>query len=342
MTVTVRATRPWLAPTLAALVLTACGIDQGGIDSNTPVPPTSLTAPTPLAMTGTVTDVDPLSVNGLELDATTAMVTLDATAGSVSSLAVGQVVKVVGDVSNGSARAFAIEYNENLRGPISEIDPATGELVVLGQPIVVDDAIDVPATADLASLVAGDSVEVSGFVDDSGTVLATYVAEANASDPVEIAGVASGVDLAAQEFFIGALRVDYSGAGIMNDLPAGEPEDGQVVDVEGALSNDGATLVAAAVNAPAGLPAAVLQAELVTVQDVIADSPALEARVLVTGFVAAPGDGQFRIGDAVIAYDDTTTFGAGDAADLQEGVLVQVDGVLDSGGELTATTIIVL
>lgn len=342
MTATVRTTARWLVPSLAAIVLAGCGIDQGGINVDVPLPPTSLTGPAPLLLVGPVTAVSPLLVNGLELDPSAAMVTLDSVAGSVSGLAVGQVVSVIGEDENGTARALVIGYQENLRGPVDDIDASAGTLVVLGQMIVVDDGIGVPVTVDIASLDVGDIVEVSGFVREDGVLLATYIAESTGGAPLEITGLATSVDLPAQTFFVGALRVDYSGAGVINDLPAGEPQDGQAIEVEGVLASDGATLVASSLNAPAGLPAAVTQSDLVDIQDALASTPIVDGRVIFTGFVSSPGDAQFQLGDAVIAYDDTTTFSNGDAASLLEGALLQVDGRLDPAGTVTATTIILL
>ena len=138
--------------------------------------------------------------------------------------------------SAGDNNAAEIDYAPNLVGPIAAMDSVPDlVLQVLGHTVVLDNA------ALFASLAQGSVVEVSGFVDDSGRIRATYV-EAMHPAPLpgetfEVKGFISNARPSDGTFEIGPLpdgsgitvTVSYT-PGAVRDLPAG-PTNGMYVQV---------------------------------------------------------------------------------------------------------------
>jgi hypothetical protein len=147
---------------------------------------------------------------------------------------VGMVVTIRHSPNDNNA--MEIEYEPNLEGPIELKIPDASIIVVLGQKVILDNA------AFFASLGEGNVVEVSGFVDNTGRIRATY-AVVNQLSPVagdmyEVKGFITGLNDAANTFQLGPLpdgsgitvTVSYSPGAIHPSLPSG-PANGMHVQV---------------------------------------------------------------------------------------------------------------
>ncbi len=169
---------------LVAALLAACtggssataGIDRGGVR-------------TPVAVQGPITGFGSIVVHGVHYDIAQADITVNDEHASDSDLAIGQVVTIIGERgdSAGTGVASTVEFQANVRGPISALAPATTELTVLGQRIEAnaDTAFDLGAAAPtFASLAVGEVVEVSGLVGSGGAIVATRIAVAPAGSSV--------------------------------------------------------------------------------------------------------------------------------------------------------------
>jgi hypothetical protein len=194
---------------------------------------------------GTVTEFGSVVVNGVTYGTRNARVIVEndllgtGDEAVIQNLAVGMVVQVEGWLNDdGSGRAEQVFFSADLQGPIESIttlDSRTKRIVVLGQPVVIDDRTLFRNTA-LSAIAEGMVLEVSGYADEDGVILATFVGKIADSlppgGPVKIKGEVQDLDTGAKTFRIGSLTVDYAGA---TRFPPGTLEPGQFLEVRGQL-----------------------------------------------------------------------------------------------------------
>ena len=173
---------------------------------------------------------------------------------------------------------------------------------------------------DYASITNDDIVEISGFFDATGNLLATHVDWEGVLAPgsnVEVHGTVSGFN-GVDTFMLGAVTVTFSGATLFEDLP-GTVTDGQFVEASGPLSGP------AAVNA---------------VRIELEDSSFTQtASISLEGVVAQfSGIGDFMVRDQLVNASTATFIPASLATTIGDDDRVEIDGTL-SGGVLVATTV---
>jgi hypothetical protein len=201
---------------------------------------------------GTVTGFGSVIVNGVRFDTASATFQIDGRAGTQADLRVGDVVSVTGSINGTTGVAQRVTFDDDVEGPVQEIDRAAGTLVVLGQRVIVDGATsfdDTPACT-LADIQVGTIVEVSGFRASTGEVRATRIECRAAAGEFEVTGSVSALDTVQRRFRLDSLTVDYSQAQLDN-FPGGAPANGHTVEVKG-TSFDGTVLVATRVEFKAG------------------------------------------------------------------------------------------
>lgn len=296
-----------------ASLLTACG---GGTNNTTTDP---VVAATQQTASGTITGFGSVFVNGVEWETDHATIEVDDEMGSESDLQVGHVVTVHGSISaDGIASADSIEYDAELKGPISVIDLGAGTITVLGYVgLVNDDTIfdDNSGVNAIEDLTVGDFVEINGYPMADGTLLIVHLELETDDGEVEIAGKISDLDTMTSTFSIGTQVIDYAmaaledfdGQAIANDqrveveasstlgasgeliahkveLEGSDYDDGDEFEVEGlitAINSDGSIVVAGiTIAVPAGV-----EFEHGTTADVVID-----AHVEVEGNVNGPND----------------------------------------------------
>ncbi len=274
---------------------------------------------------GTVGQFGSVFVRGVEYSTTGATIIVDGQAAQESDLRVGQVVTLLGtrDASGLRGTATRIEYDDNVEGPITVLDPANSRLVVLGQTVLVDASTvfdDSNASRDLNGLALGNVVEVSGFVDAAGNVRASRIERKAAGGEFEVRGIVSALDTAARQFTLNGLRVDYANA-TLSDFAGASIANGQQVEVKGTTFVGG-----------------VLQATRVereTASLLAADGRPSELEGYITRFGSAQ---DFDVSGVRITTSGATSFREGTAADLALGVKVEIDGTV-SGTSLAATVV---
>lgn len=212
---------------LLFMTLTSCGggdtqIADGGIGG------TGVTQ-------GKVSGFGSIFVNGVEFDTDNAdfiyeEVTSE-TVGNDSGIKVGMVVHITGSSEDGiTGVADIVEYAKLLKGTISSISidtSETGTLLAMGQNITVDpDTVydDGGIGTPLSELSPDAVIEVSGFTDGNGDILATRIdllSLAGIDEPLEVKGFVSSLDEGSDTFLIGTLTVDYSGLTLPTDITNG-------------------------------------------------------------------------------------------------------------------------
>lgn len=232
---------------------------------------------------------------------------------------------------SGDNNASVIEYRDNLRGPIAGKVSGTNNIIeVLGQTIVVDNA------STFASIHQKDVVEVSGFADNAGRILARLVLPLSPSvNEFEVKGFVSGLSLPGAAFRLGPLP-DGSGATVtvsygpasVSGLPGG-PANGMYVEV---VTTD---------REPVGGSIAATRVTTLAARTEFPDN----ALVDLEGLVTTPWSGQgndlsFAVEGKRVRWEAGTEFGGGTSDDLrQTNRKVQVHGT-ESGGVLSAAQIV--
>jgi len=242
---------------------------------------------------------------------------------------VGMVVTI--RHSPNDKNAMEIEYEPNLEGPIESKDPDASIIVVLGQNVILDNA------AFFASLGQDNVVEVSGFVDNTGRIRATYVEvkrPTGLGDEFEIKGYITGLSPSGNTFRLGPLpdeswsTVTVFAPSAVQDLPSG-PVNGMYVQVKTADTRPVNGIITAT-----------------NVQLFIARTDFPEnAKADIDGLVTKLGSSSgsilsFDLEGKAVQADDSTLYTEGKtAADIQPNVRLQVQGK-EIGGVLLASKII--
>lgn len=309
---------------MAAVLVTACG--GGGGDGGGKDPGGGIDRGGNTIAQGPIGGFGSIIVNGVRYATTGATITIDDQPGTESDLRVGHVVRVEGTVNadgtTGSARRIA--YEKELEGPVQSIDAAASRFVVLGQSVLVgpstsfDDSI---SPRSLAGLQVGQRVEVSGLVGAGGAITATRVERKSDAATVEVKGTATAVDTAARRFSIGLLLVDYSGATLSN-FPSGQPANGDLVEVHGALGGGGVLVASRVERRSSGLGGAA--------------NDRAEIEGLITRYVSAA---DFDVAGQRVTATASTIYEGGTASGLALNVKVEVEGRFDTAGRIVATKV---
>jgi hypothetical protein len=222
---------------LAVITMIAAGCSSGGGST----PPSSMKT----TSKGVITGFGSVFVNGVEYDTTGTSVTMDDSSASETDLQVGMVVTVNGSISGSgtTGSAGSITFADNLEGPVSSVlTAASGTFAVMGQTVKVNGSTMYHNVNDASLLAVGDMVEVSGFPDASGVILATLIEKKTTlfsanTTTVELKGTVSG--LSGSSFSINAMTVNAGGV----TLPAGLAN-GSFVEVRGTLAAAGGPMTA--------------------------------------------------------------------------------------------------
>lgn len=300
-----------LSTTLLALLAAACS-GNGGI-SGTGNVSTGLSV-------GTIDGLGNLVVNGVSFDTSSATITADGLTVTESDLAIGQLVEVAGNFSTGVAAS--VTYRSEIKGPVTSVtatDPVlgTGTFVVLGQTVHVNSQTVYDGTT-LELIAVNDLLEVSGPRNADGSVVASYIEAKLGLAEYKVVGLAENAT--ATTFTIGGLSVDY-GSADTSDLAGGVVNNGDRVEAE---------------TAPSGFTA---PSSFIADEVESADGTGIGAgeRIELEGFItdfASPAS--FRVLNIPVTTTAGTVFENGSAASLANGVKVEVEGTVNSGGVLVA------
>ena len=300
------------------LWLVACG---GGSSSET-----ASSEPATGISSGTITGFGSVFVNGVKFNTDNASVSRgDDSVNDVRELEIGMVVRVQGDIQN--RVASSVSFEEDVKGPAD--GPATGaSFSVMGQTIITDPATLFNNTS-LTAIAAGDILEISGLRNADDDIVASFVEKKTKPANVKsysLIGNVRNLDTSARTFNIDDLSIDYNGANV-NDLAAGHPVEGQLVEVKDEFK----------IYEPASLN---LVATKVEPQNRLGNGAVAGAEVeiesIVTEVISAS---EFIIGDIQVQISSSTRFLFGTASNIIPGVRLEVEGVLDVSGILQADKI---
>ena len=310
-------------------LLVGCGGSGGGgttppADNNPP--PVGGIGRTGIAQ-GPISTFGSIVVNGVHYDTSSATFTISGAPGSQDDLRVGQIVTVSGSIDDNGVDGDAdeVEFDDNVTGPIESIDPVTGQLVVLGQTVLIspetsfDDSI---SPASIAGLAVDDIIEVSGLVDASGRITATRIESKAGETELEVRGIVGNLNATSLLFDINGLTVDYSTA-TLDNFPGGTISSGDLVEAKGTSFGAGGELIATRVEREDGLTG-------------VADGTHIELQGFITRYQSAQ---DFDIAGFPVTTTTSTVYEGGVEGDLDLNVKVEVEGDVDASGVLVATKV---
>lgn len=234
-----------------------------------------------------------------------------------NKLALGMVVRVEGKfIGNGAGKADRIVFNENVKGPVTNIetlDTVIKKITVLGQIVIIDDGTNFTGT-DFDSLTVGNVLQISGWRDGSGVIQATYIALiTDPSAEVTIRGIITEVNVPQKNLHINRLSVDFSQAALKGFPDDELPALGQLVVATGFLDVNGA-----------------MAAEEVGLENYLGveDADDVEIEGIVSQ-VSSPSD--FVLGATAVQTDAATAFKGIEPSDIVAGTRLLVKGALTQG-----------
>jgi len=309
-----------------SFLLAACGGGGSGDLAMNPPPTDSIDRSG--RTTGPVTGFGSVFVNGVEFetDSSTTIIVDGDNSASEADLRVGEIVTIDGTVNSDgiTGQAVSIVHTNNVEGPIESIDLANSSMVVLGQDVLTDvdtifDSSIQPG--DLSGLALADTVEVSGFINSNGAIVATYIERKALQNTLEALGKVSSLDDTNSLFSLGALVVDFSNASL-EGFAASPLANDDFVKAEGdALGSNGELIATRVEKADNGS------------LDATDEGTEIELEGLITRFVDAQ---DFDVNATRVTTNSATEFEGGSASDLGPDQRVEVEGSVDSTGDLVA------
>lgn len=280
---------------------------------------------------GVLTAFGSVVVNGVRYDTSNAQIFVQGLAAGESDLRVGDVVQLQGAVNDDGVTGTAqlIRTDSLIEGPVESVDVDSSLLQVLGQPVTVRSTTsfdDDFFPRSLEGVATGMRVEIDGFISADGQIVATRIEREDDDDDYEVRGIVTGLDLAARRFKLNDLEIDFSQAQL-DDFPTNGIRDGDLVEVEGDRL-EGTLLFAREVDFEGNF----LQNLCPRGSDDDDD-----CFVEVEGYISrfdSPAD--FDVGGVRIIATADTVFEDGSSADLALGRKVEIDGLVDAEGRLTA------
>ena len=275
----------------------------------------------PVTAVGPITGFGSIFVNRVEYGTANAQIDVDGQPGTESQLAVGDVVTVVGTVgTNGTTgTASRVTFRWKVAGTVTQVDLPTRTFVALGQTVLVSASTVFDAAispADISGIQSAVHVQVSGFANSFGQLVASRIEPLPAGDPLRVEGAVQALNTTAHTFQINSLLIDYSAV-----APSATLMNGNIVDVEGSGLNAAGALVATAVEAASALAGAT--------------SSEGEVDGVITAFTSAA---DFRLSDLHVTTTAATQFSL-DGVILGVNVRVAVVGSFDASGNLVATAV---
>jgi hypothetical protein len=288
---------------------------------------------------GPVSGFGSVIVNGAKFSTDAASVSVEgetqAAKGDLSKIKLGQIVLVRGVYSSATAgTANEVVYFDNLEGPVSVKNAVNNSFIAMGQTVLIDgDPVIGTKFVNLIGLDdlgVNDIVEVSGSSDGRGNIVASFIEKkgsfTNGATTVELKGNVAALDVGATTFKIGGLTIDYdvNGGTVFKNLTLGDLTQAPYVEVKGTTFDATGAFIAASIQ---------------RIDRPINPGPQRPLEIAgVTADCLTPC-GEFTIEGQRVVTNARTVFRNGNATDLLDNRKVEVEGIIDSLGQLAAAKV---
>ena len=318
--------RGFISALFSVFLLISCGSGGGGMTAGGGIGGTGVIS------SGTISAFGSIVVNGTDFDTSTAAIIVNGEEIGIGdefvqeNLDIGRVVTVEGTLNGSDSDAVAdqVFYKDNVEGPVegvSVIDDTTKEIVVLGQTVIVNVITKFKETT-FDTIAKDDVVEVSGYLDDTGAIRATFIGKTGDITTIlkyEVTGFAADLDTDSETFKINDLKVVYSSADT-SALPGNVPADGLLVEAEGTLDAASGVMIATKIE---------LEEELGD-----GDADEIEVMGFVTEIISENDIIKFKIGNQEVHVDsdpEIVVYVDGDPGDIAPGQKLEAEGSLVDG-----------
>jgi hypothetical protein len=196
---------------------------------------------------GTVTETgngnsDSIVVGGIPYSTSGATFKIDGHGGTRGQIQAGDVVSLIATypADGGAASATQVIFNGSVQGKVSGMDVPSSTLFVLGQTVRVTSQTVFGSNikpAGLLGLQSGDVVEVSGFANSVGELVATHIEARGQSNDSRVVGSVQTLNQTQHTFYVNSLKIDYGNAQVDALLTDSAPVTAQGVQfaADGAL-----------------------------------------------------------------------------------------------------------
>ena len=325
--------------TACSLALVGCGEDTSSTLTTQPavITPTSTT---PVSVIGRITAFGSIYVNGVKYEIDNAELKNDGPNGSTdlneSDLKIGMIVNLTGSRTGITGTATSVSYNKLIEAPVTSVAldaSETGSIVASGQTINVSNTTifyGSDTRASISAIVAGDWIEVSGFVGSDGSIDATmisYETESSHGNHAEFEGRLSNLDETAQTFTLNGITVDYSSA-IMGSVVL---SNNMPVEVYGTLDTTTNTLTATYIEP---------EHSSNDLDDDHSNNHHDDHEFELQGIISGATTSQFTLAGVTVLFNNTTRFEGLTATQIQDGLFLnEVEGQYNAQGEFVASEI---
>ena len=321
----VRLKKSLLAASIAASItmLSACG------GSGTASDPTAGSSST----VGVITGFGSIYVNGVKYETDSASVDIDGKSSYETHLGIGDVVVLKGTVNADgvTGTATSVSCSDELEGYVLDLSGLTsgvGTINVMGQNVTVDidTVFNSDSMASISELSVNDIIEVSGFADGTGNILATRIETKNAAEDIELKGLVSNLDATAMTFTIGSLTIDYSSAA---ELPS---------NLDNSLYVEVKTETALSGNLTDGFVLSASKVEIEDDGDMYIDGDEGD-EYEVQGLVSGVTETSFLFNGQLVEFSSLEIDDDFDLSSLVDGMTITVEGYIDANGDFVVKEI---
>lgn len=225
---------------ISSQLLFACGGGSSSISPAPVVPAPVVPAPTSpetstVVKTGVITGFGSVYVDGQRFNTDNSTFNVNGQAGqSIEKLQVGMKISMSVQESDDDSPATVstVHYDNDIEGLVTAIDRNNQQIEVAGITVLYNDLTHFIGITEV-SLSVDDRIEISGYLNTNGVLVATYIELDNdvTNDANQYAsGIVSNLDVTQQTFTLQGLTVNYASANIQTI------ENGLKVKVEGNIN----------------------------------------------------------------------------------------------------------
>ncbi len=260
---------------------------------------------------GVITGFGSICVNGIEIEYTESTpVSIDEIPGSVHALKIGQIVEVFAEGNGDYLHARQINVHHMISGPVTPIQ-RSHRIEILGQPIEITQStlIDLPGMGKGRSFKQGQSLKISGFRRQDGTIVATRI---EPGTPGRITLLGRVKNISRGQLNINGVPVKLTPTSDLKNITLGKE-----VFISGHVTPHS------------------IQATNITVKPEI-PFPRKPGRLIVQGFLDHGTLATFTGNDFSVGFSDDTHIDGTRKENQKNGELAIISGVLSPEGQLLA------